>query len=296
MITGNEGLSVADALALRSNGNNNNGDSMFGGNGAWWVILLVLLFGAGGLGRGGWGNNNGGSYGIPASGYTACCTPATAQGVTDAFNFNQLDNGIRGLERGMCDGFYTTSMAINNVLSALQNCCCQTQLELSQGFGGVNQSIANLGYNMSQGFCGVDKTIMQSNFQNQAGFNALATQLAQCCCDMRYNMASQACDTRNLIQTTTRDIIDNQNANSRAILDFLTQDKIDALRTENQALKFQVSQTAQNAYIAANQEAQTAELIRRLGADCPVPAYIVPNPNCCYSNSAFNFNSGCGCC
>ena len=96
-------------------------------------------------------------------------------------------------------------------------------------------------------------------------------------------MATQACDTRNTIQNSTRDIIDNQNSNSRAILDFLTQDKIATLTAENQSLKFQASQAAQNAFFTANQEAQTAELIRRINP-MPVPAYQVPNPY-----------AGCGC-
>ena len=108
---------------------------------------------------------------------------------------------------------------------------------------------------------------------------------------MNYNLATQACETRNTIQNTTRDIIDNANANSRAILDFLTQDKIATLTAENQSLKFAASQSAQNAFITANQEAQTAELIRRLGRDCPIPAYVVPNPNCCYP---YNTQSACG--
>lgn len=86
-----------------------------------------------------------------------------------------------------------------------------------------------------------------------------------------------------------------QNANTRSILDFLVQDKLDALRDENQTLKNQISQANQNSFIAANQEAQTAELIRRLGRDCPVPAYIVPNPNCCYSAAYGYDSSGCGC-
>ena len=56
--------------------------------------------------------------------YNYCCTPATQQGVTDAFNFNQLDNGIRGVQNGLCDGFYATANNINGVQSAIQNCCC----------------------------------------------------------------------------------------------------------------------------------------------------------------------------
>ena len=117
----------------------------------------------------------------------------------------------------------------------------------------------------------------------------MAMQSQDCCCQtqraidsVNYNMATQACDTRNTIQNSTRDIIDNANANSRAILDFLTQDKISSLQAENQTLKFQASQNAQNAFITANQEAQTAELIRRISPS-PVPAYQVPNPytGCC---------------
>jgi hypothetical protein len=118
-------------------------------------------------------------------------------------------------------------------------------------------------------------------------------------------MATQACDTRNLIQNTTRDIIDNANANNRALLDFLVNDKISTLQAENQSLKFKASQAEQNAFITANQQAQTAELIRRLGADCPQPAYVVQPPqpvtfptNCCggvsYANFGYN-NGGCGC-
>ena len=144
---------------------------------------------------------------------------------------------------------------------------------------------------------------MTNSFNTQAGFNTLAHQIADCCCEnrqalaqVRYDMATQACDTRNLIQYTARDLMDNQNSNTRAILDFLTHDKISSLQAENQALKFAASQSAQNAFITANQEAQTAELIRRLGRDNPVPAYIVPNPNCCYNYGVYASNDcGCGC-
>lgn len=274
-MTGNEGISVADALALRNSGEGSN-DGFGGGNGAWWVIILILFFAMGGWGRNGaFGGDNGNGGG----GYNACCAPATAQGITDAFNFNQLDNGLRSLSNGLCDGFYAQNNAINNVLSAIQNCCCTTQRELANGFYGL------------------DKSIMTSGYQTQAGFNALSTQLGQCCCDMRYDMASQFCDTRNTIQNTTRDIIENQNNNTRSILDFLVKDKIDTLTAENQTLRFQASQAAQNAFFTANQDAQTAELIRRLGRDVPVPAYVVPNPNCCYGQyGVFNMNStGCGC-
>jgi hypothetical protein len=136
-------------------------------------------------------------------------------------------------------------------------------------------------------------------YNTQAGFNSIGAQLAQCCCDTRaaisdvkYTIANEGCDTRHAIYNSTRDIVDNANANSRAILDFLTQDKIATLTAENQALKFQASQSAQNAFITATQEAQTAELIRRI-APMPVPSYAVPAPYP-YCGSGYS-TGGCGC-
>ena len=177
-----------------------------------------------------------------------------------------------------------------------------TQADLAAGFNNsavlaslndIKLGQANaINYN-NQGFNGLNTALLQGFNGVERGFCDISHQLSDCCCatqraidGVNYNLATQ-----------TRDVIENANANSRAILDFLTNDKITTLTAENQALKFQASQSAQNAFITANQEAQTAELIRRLGRDCPVPAYVVPNPNCCYGNPygvGFN-NNGCGC-
>lgn len=164
---------------------------------------------------------------------------------------------------------------------------CATQADLAAGFNNsaVLSGINGIDSTLCQGFNGINTAILQ-------GVNGLERQIADCCCGtqraidgVNYNLATSTCAIQNTINSSTRDVIENANANSRAILDFLTQDKIATLTAENQALKFQASQTAQNAFITANQEAQTAELIRRLGRDCPVPAYVVPNPNCCYPTS-----------
>ena len=155
---------------------------------------------------------------------------------------------------------------------------------------------------------GLTNGLSDSTYAITGAINGLSHQVSDCCCatqraidGVNYNMATQACDTRNVIQNSTRDILESNNANTRAILDFLTQDKIATLTAENQTLKFQASQTAQNAFITANQEAQTAELIRRLGADCPVPAYVVQPPvqvsfptNCCGQFSSYSNGCGCG--
>jgi hypothetical protein len=239
---------------------NNNGNGMFGGDGWWAIIIFALIFGWGGNGFGGFGGFGGNRGGC----VEPCATQADVRAAVDQQTLiSKLDQQTYGL----ADSTYALNSSITN------------------GFHGVDNAICNLGYNV------------------QSGFNGLSAQLAQCCCDnraaiseVRYDMATQACDTRNLIQNTTRDIIDNANANNRALLDFLVNDKISTLQAENQSLKFKASQAEQNAFITANQQAQTAELIRRLGADCPIPAYVVPNPNCCYNPQVtFGYSNGCGC-
>ena len=250
-----ECMTPADIAAVTRNNDN---DGMFGGDGAWWIIIL-LLFGWGGRGFG-----FGGGYGAGQGGCGSPC--ATQADLAAGFNNSAVLNNLDGIENALCQGF-------NGVNTALL-----------QGFAGVDNAVCTLGYNM------------------QGGFNSLGHQISDCCCQTQraidrvaYENQANTCALQNTINGTTRDIIENANANSRAILDFLTQDKIATLTAENQSLKFQASQTAQNAFIQANQEAQTAELIRRLGADCPSPAYIVPNPNCCYQyNVAPANNCGCG--
>lgn len=170
--------------------------------------------------------------------------------------------------------------------------------KLDQQTYGLADSTYALNNTITNGFHGVDNAICTLGYQNQQGFNSLAHQISDCCCQtqrsidgVRYDMATQACDTRHAIQDSTRQI-----------LDFLTTDKIASLQAENQALKFKASQSEQNAFITANQQAQTAELIRRLGADCPVNAYVVQPPtpvtfpvNCCGQFNGYGYGNSCGC-
>ncbi len=241
-----KGYNLSDIAAVT--GNRNGGDGMFGDNG-WWIILLFLFAG--------WGRGFGGMGGFGGGGYEVA--PATQADVRAAVDQQTLISKLDQQTYGLADSTY----ALNNAITT--------------GFHGVDTAICTLGYNI------------------QGGFNALGHQISDCCCetgraiergfaDTNYNLATQMCDTRRAIADSTRDIIDSNNAGVRSILDFLTQDKIATLTAENQSLKFAASQAAQNAFITANQEAQTAELIRRLGRDCPIPAYVVPNPNCCYNS------------
>lgn len=241
---------------IAGQGDNNNSSNGMWGDGGWifGIIILAMVFG---WGRGGFGGFGGGG----ASTDPGLEGLATRADVNEAIAFNGVERGISAIQQGICD----STFALNNTMT--------------NGFHGVDTAICNLGY------------------QTQTGFNSLGAQLAQCCCDtqaaiqgVRYDMATQACDTRNTIQNTTRDILDNNNANTRAILDFLTQDKISSLQSENQALKFQASQANQNSYLTATLDAQTSELIRRINP-MPVPAYQVPAP---YPYCG-TYSSGCGC-
>ena len=237
----------------RDSNNGGCGNGMFGGDMWSWWIIILLLFG--------WGNNGygfGGGFGGFGGGYApACATQADlAAGFNNSAVINKLNDitlGQAGIQQTLCQGF-------NGVNTALL-----------QGFAGVDNAVCNLGYNM------------------QAGFNGISHQISDCCCttqraidSVKYENAKNTCD-----------IIRAGQDNTRAILDFLTQDKISTLTAENQALKFQASQTAQSAYIGATVDAGIAEIIRRTGHDCPIPAYITPNPNCCYNYGVYPVNNGC---
>lgn len=165
---------------------------------------------------------------------------------------------------------------------------------------GLSDSTYALNGAITNGFSGIQTTLCQ-------GFNNVSREIADCCCatqgavkDVRYDLATQACDTRNLIQSTTRDIIDNANANNRALLDFLVNDKISTLQAENQSLKLAASQSNQNAVLMAAMDANKAEILRKTGAECPTAAYIVQPPqpvtfpvnNC---GSFVGYGNGCGC-
>ncbi len=269
-LTNDTGTTMLVQPASGCYGGNGGGFGDMFGNGAWWIIILFLFI-FNGWGGNGWGN---GGYGMNGG---------VGSEVQRGFDHSSVVQKLDGITNGLSDGFY----AVNSTLSS--------------GFHGVDSAICNLGYNVQNGF-------NQTNIALMQGQNALAAQLASCCCEnreaisgLRYDMATQDCATRTAIQTGIRDVIDNQNANSRALMDFLVNDKISTLTAENQSLKFQASQTAQNAFITANQQAQTAELIRRLGADCPQPAYVVQPPqpvtfatnNC---GTAYGYSNGCGGC
>lgn len=257
MFNTNGGYSLSDIAAV--SGNNGRNGAGFGED-AWWIIILLLC---------GWGNGGFGFGGGRGEG-------TTREEISYGFDMNGLENGIRGIQQGLCDGFYAVNTGLLTGFNGVQSALCQ-------GFSGVNDAITQSTIADMQSDFGLQTAINNATVGITAQLTNMAADNAACCCELKTAIANN-----------TRDIIESNNAGVRSILDFLTQDKIATLTAENQSLKFAASQTAQNAFITANQEAQTAELVRRLADPCPIPAYVVPNPNCCY-NANVTFGNGCGC-
>ena len=149
--------------------------------------------------------------------------------------------------------------------------------KLDQQTYGLADSTYALNNSITNGFHGVDNAVCTLGYNIQSGFNTLGHQMSDCCCTtqraidgVNYNMATQACEIKHAINDSTR-----------SILDFLTTDKIATLQAENQNLKLQASQAAQNSYLLSELK------------PCPQPAYITCNPfTGQYGGYAYN---GCGC-
>ena len=180
--------------ALGADSGNRNNNDMFGCGGSWWIVIILfaLIFGNN------WGNNgnNGAGMAVPyLSGID------TRQAVNDGFVTAEIQNGIRGLQNGLCDGFYAMNTGMLNGQIAMQQGFNATQMGMMQGFNGVQSQICDLGARQQQCCCETQR-LMERGFA-----------------DTNYNLATQSCDIRNTIQSTARDVIDNANANTRSILD-----------------------------------------------------------------------------
>lgn len=228
--------SLSDIQAATGGGRN----GLFGGDGALWIIILFLFVFCG-FGGNGWGGNRGGQ-GTAMDGYVLTS------------DFANIERKIDSVNNGLCDGFYAQAQLING-----------TQMQMANGFAQAELSRSNQ-----------QAALMQMLY-------TMSAQAADCCCktqtaiqNVNYNLATQACDTRNTIQNGTRDIIENQNCNARAILDALTAQRIEA-KDEKIAAQ---NQTIFGLQLAASQAAQNQYLVQAI-RPCPTPAYVVANPYCC---------------
>lgn len=198
--------SFAEGYAIGRDSNNNGyNNGMFGGDWAWWIVIL-LIFGWGNGGFGGFGGNGGGFMNGALTRGDLC----------QDMNFSDLESSVRGVQQGLCDGFYAMNTGMLN------------------GFSGIQQTLC-------QGFNGVNTSILTSANGTERAIDGLSHQLSDCCCatqraidGVNYNMAKNTCD-----------IIQAGNANTQRVIDFLTSDKIAALQAENSLLTNQLSQNAQ---------------------------------------------------
>lgn len=255
--------SLADIAAATGSGNNGNGGAWGDGSWLWIIVVLALLFG---WGNGGWGGFGGGNGGGPA--------------VQGALTREQacIDNNFQNLMRetaGIAD-------AVNGGFAGVNTVICQQQYDTAQMINGLQGTMQN-------GFNAANVVALQ-------GQNAIERQLSDCCCKLeagqaqsRYDMAQNTCNILNAMNTNTRDIIQSQEAGTRAVLDYLCNEKISTLQAENQGLRLAASQQAQNNYLISQLRPQ------------PVPAYPAASP-CGLGNWApqvlangYGYNGGCGC-
>lgn len=281
MFNSNSGYSLSDiATALGSK------DGIFGGNGVWLLFLFVIFF-CGWGGNGFFGGGNRGSVGAD---------------LTYSFDTNGTHEGIRDLAATVSNGFY-------NLNTGLLNSFAATNAGITAGINDIRNDICNLSYGNLQNtnaIMGAINADTIANMQNTFGLsnqiNALSQQAYNSACetqraldkdfaDLDYHFATLACDTKQAVLDSTRTLVEAGNNNTRAILDFLTQDRISALQSENAALKNAASQAEQNAYLVSKLSPQAA------------PAYIVANPytGVIYPQNAVSypnfgqFGCGCGC-
>lgn len=179
----------------------------------------------------GWGGNG---YGFGGG-------RQSAGGVMDGYvltsDFASIERKLDNVNSGLCDGFYAMNTGMLN------------------GFAGVTNAITTGGYD------------------TRNAISDLSAQLADCCCkgqsaarDTQFAIATQTNALQQSLCTGFRDVIDNNNANTRSILDFLVKDKIDTLTAENQGLRLKASQTEQNSFLIS-QLRPTA-----------IPAYLTCSP------------------
>lgn len=244
------------AVGRDSNGGYNNGNGMFG-NDAWWIIILLLF---------GWGRNGFGGYG---GGYGAPC--ATQADVRSAVDQQTLISKIDQQTYGLADSFTALNNTLNNNFRGIDNAIC------TLGYQGA-QHANNLSAQLADCCCGIKGEIKDVAYANAMNTNQLDRRISDCCCETekmnmqnRFDAQAYNCNTLQAIDKV-----------GDRIIDYLANEKTQALRDENFALR-----------LAASQAQQNEALLNKL-SPCPSPAYVVPNPNCCYNANVTYSNCGCG--
>lgn len=228
----------------------------------------------------GWGGNGNGG-GLFGSG-------GGSMGAADNY---VLASDFSQLSRQLSDGFNSIERRTDGIVNGIcdlgytqQSLINGVNLNVVQGTNAIATQLANC-------CCDIREAIGGVNYNMSIGNNAIQSQIASCCCDVsrqiergfadtNYNLATQNCATLQAVDKV-----------GDRIIDYLANEKMQTLRDENSALRLAASQAKQNEY-----------LVSQLGYQCPKPAYVVQPPqqvsfptNCCGGVSYANFGGGCGC-
>ena len=236
-----------------TNGGYNNG-GMFGGNNDWGWIIILLLFGWNGRGfGGGYGGGFGGGSGV-------------GENYVLATDFATIERKLDGINNGICDSTFQLTNTLNNNFRSVDNAICTLGYQALQNTNAIQTQLADC-------CCGIKGEIKDVAYGNERNSWNISKQISDCCCDLekmnmqnRFDAQAYNCNTLQAIDKV-----------GDRIIDYLANEKTQALRDENFSLRLQASQAKQNQY-----------LVNEL-RPCPIPAYITCNPYA-YTNPC-----GCGC-
>jgi hypothetical protein len=257
MMDNSNDFATGYAVGRDTNGNGyGNGNGFFGNDWAWIVILL--LFGYGGRGFGGFGGGYGGGSGV-------------GENYVLATDFATIERKLDGINNGICDSTFQLTNTLNNNFRSVDNAICTLGYQALQNTNAIQTQLADC-------CCGIKGEIKDVAYGNEKNSWNISKQISDCCCDLekmnlqnRFDMQTYNCNTLSAIDKV-----------GDRIIDYLANEKTQALRDENFALR-----------LAASQAQQNEALINKL-SPCPSPAYFVPNPNCCY-NANVTYSNACGC-
>lgn len=256
---------IDPAYLMGMMGNNNGG--FFGNNALEGIIALIVvaaIFGNGNFGFGGFGGNNGAGY-VASTAERDLLAHMIQRNGTD---LSQLAQSIN-CSTGRIDD------AIQGVATQLCNLASQNGMSFQQVINAVQSNNSALATQLCNCCCDIRAAIADSKYATERGFCNTNQILSKGFSDLGYASQAQTCELKGAIKDSTDRIIDGQR---QAELRALT-DKIDALREKNSTLTTQLNLEHQNQYTAgvvgqaiAPVNAALADLSKRLAdIECNQP-------------------------
>lgn len=275
-----------------------NGGGMGGygaGMGYIWPIIYLAALSRGGL----FGNDNdheGGRYGGRLA--------AIQEQLQTNQGFNTLMSAVTGgfnevrnlATQTGCD-FNAVQTAIQAVQSAICNVGSKNDMNAMQIVNAVTNGDSNIVNQLASCCCDIKQLVTQQGYQSQLGQKDIQNSMLNGFAQIGYAQRDQTCTIENAIKG-----LGTQMANSFAALETRAlQDKLQASRDENTALKNQLSNEHQTAIFGQQIAQATAPIAAGLNAlskevddiKCKLPETVnVPNPpgvlipNCVAFNAA----------